>query len=384
MVRASRDLYGDGHVALIKRGDVYLVAADRHGSDVRVAGRGGNRAVARTGHSDGTGGRITVKRQRRRIEAQRASGLGDAPRHGLGGGRAVAPLVAGLRSEAGVVAARVGAAGRAAQCQLGAVVIVERGGLRLTGVGQALALRRDGRNGDFDGGGVVLAGLRHVDLHRRGGLASNRGADRVLTGLLDRNRGNAAAVGGCGVGAAAEDSLCLRAGGSRDRNGRGEHGQRDFILAEVRAGGHGCGILLARRGARADGVLRIAVLDADGIHEALRHSAGFGVSRAVSDRVLLTGELSVERDFQNTPGAAAPFKRFVCLLQRAVGDGANRFKLRAADAGYVHTSIVAHRLTPFLAESDTSQKWHWPGPARHGIGFSRPASRRSGKSRRPP
>ena len=62
---------------------------------------------------------------------------------------AVAPLVAGLRSEAGVVAARVGAAGRAAQCQLGAVVIVERGGLRLTGVGQALALRRDGRNGDF-------------------------------------------------------------------------------------------------------------------------------------------------------------------------------------------------------------------------------------------
>ena len=84
------------------------------------------------------------------------------------------------------------------------------------------------------------------------------------------------AVGG--VGAAAEDSLCLRAGGSRDSNGRGEHGQRDFILAKVRTGGHGCGILLARRGARADSVLRIAVLDADGIHEALRHSAGFGVS----------------------------------------------------------------------------------------------------------
>jgi len=384
VVRASRDLYGYSHVALIERGDVYLVAADRHADDIGVAGRGGNHTVTDTGHGDSASGRISVQRQRSRIEAQRASSLGNAPRHGLGCGGAVAPLVAGLRSEAGVVAARVGAAGRAAQCQLGAVVIVERGGLRLTGVDQALALRRDGRNGDFDGGGVVLAGLRHVDLYGRRGLAGNCGAYRVFAGLLDRNRGNAAAVCGGTVDTAAEDSLCLRTGGGRDRDGRGEHGQRDFILAKVRAGGHGCGILLARRGARADGVLRVAVLDADGIHKTLRHGAGFGVSRAVSDRVLLTGELSVERDFQNTPGAAAPFKRFVCLLQRAVGDGANRFKLRAADAGYVHTSIVAHRLTPFLAESDTSQRWHWPGPARHGIGFSRPASRRSGKSRRPP
>ena len=384
VVRASRDLYGDGHVALIERGDVYLVAADRHADDIGVAGRGGNRTVTGAGHGDSASGRISVQRQRSRIEAQRASSLSNAPRHGLGCGGAVAPLVAGLRSEAGVVAARVGAAGRAAQCQLGAVVIVECGGLGLTGIGQAVTLRRDGCDGDFDGGGVVLAGLRHVDLHRRGGLASNRGADRVLAGLLDRDRGNAAAVCGGAVGTAAEDGLCLRTGGGRDRDGRGEHSQRDFVLAEVCAGGHGCGILLASRGARADSVLRIAVLDADGIHEALRHSAGFGVSRAVSDRVLLTGELSVERDFQNTPGAAAPFKRFVCLLQRAVGNGANRFKLRAADTGYVHTSIVAHRLTPFLAESDTSQRWHWPGPARHGIGFSRPASRRSGKSRRPP
>ena len=55
VVRASRDLYGDGHVALIERGDVYLVAADRHADDIGVAGRGGNRTVTRTGHSDGAG-----------------------------------------------------------------------------------------------------------------------------------------------------------------------------------------------------------------------------------------------------------------------------------------------------------------------------------------
>ena len=381
VVRASRDLYGYSHVALIERGDVYLVAADRYADDIGVAGRGGNRTVTGAGHGDSASGRISVQRQRSWIEAQRASSLGNAPRHGLGGGRAVVPLVAGLRREAGIVAAGVGAAGRAAQCQLGAVVIVERGGLRLTGVGQALALRRDGRNGDFDGGGVVLAGLRHVDLYGRRGLAGNCGAYRVLAGLLDRDRSHSAAVGGCSVGAAAKDSLRLRAGGSRDRDGRGEHGQRDFVLAEVRTGGHGRGILLARRGACADGVLRVAVLDTDGIHKALRHGASLGVSRAISNRVLLAGKVSVERDFQDAPGAAAPFKRLVRLLQRAVGKGANRFKLGTAHAGYVYTSI-AHRLTPFLPESDTSQRWPTPGPAKRGTGACRSASPQSGRGRK--
>ena len=374
-------LDSDGRAALVNRSDVYLVAADRHRGDVRVIRGSGNRTVTRTGHSDSAGGRIAVQRQRRRVEAQRAGSLGDAPCHALGGGRAIAPLVARLRGHGSVVAAGVGAAGRATQGQLGAVEVGEGGRLRLTVIGQGAFLRRNGCNGDFDGGGVVLTGLRHVDLHRRGGLAGNRGADRVFTGLLDRNRGDAAAIRGGAVCAAAKDSLRLRAGSSRYRNGRGEHGQRDFVLAEVRAGGHGRGILLARRGACADGVLRVAVLDTDGIHKAPRHGASLGVSRAISNRVLLAGKVSVERDFQDAPGAAAPFKRLVRLLQRAVGKGANRFKLGTAHAGYVYTSI-AHRLTPFLPESDTSQRWPTPGPAKRGTGACRSASPQSGRGRK--
>ena len=142
MVGASRHLDGNGCGAggLVDVFDGHLVAGHTHGGHAGVAGAGGDSAVA--GACNGHFRRQSSRVQRHSACAQchAASGLANAPGHGLGSGRAIRPHIVSLRSEGGVVTGGVRAGGRAAQGKLCAVVVAPGWSLGVPVVGQRTAL----------------------------------------------------------------------------------------------------------------------------------------------------------------------------------------------------------------------------------------------------
>lgn len=142
VVRPLRALDRDGGRAavLARDGDGRPVHAHRR--HVRVAGRRGNRAVAAAGGRDRPGLGAAAQCEAALVQRQAARRFPNLPHNRFRAGCPVAELVVGFRGERGIVAARVGAGGRAPQRHFAAVVVGPLGGLRRARVGQAAALRR--------------------------------------------------------------------------------------------------------------------------------------------------------------------------------------------------------------------------------------------------
>ena len=153
VVRSRRHADGDRRAALGLSRHRHRVARYAHRRHRCVAAHGADRAVATAHHRDGLALRRVVQRHAGGGDGEASRRLADAPRHRLGGQRAVRPAVKRrvLERERGVVAARVRAARRAAEGHFGAVVVAPRRALRRSGVGQASALRRHGQRRARDG-----------------------------------------------------------------------------------------------------------------------------------------------------------------------------------------------------------------------------------------
>lgn len=128
--------------------------AHTHGRYVRLVGAGRNHAVAAPGGRDRPGGGAPAQGEAALVQRQAARRFRNLPSHRFRPGRPIAELVVCFRGECGVVAACVGAGGRAAQRHFLAVVVAPCGGLRAPCVGQAAALR---------GGGDIRPPNRPVD-----------------------------------------------------------------------------------------------------------------------------------------------------------------------------------------------------------------------------
>lgn len=144
VVRPLRALDRDGGRAAALGRDGDGRPAHTHGRHVRLVGAGRNHAVAAPGGRDRPGLGAAAQCEAALVQRQAARRFPNLPHHRFRAGCPVAELVVGFRGERGIVAARVGAGGRAPQRHFAAVVVGPCGGLRAARVGQAAALRRGG------------------------------------------------------------------------------------------------------------------------------------------------------------------------------------------------------------------------------------------------